>query len=151
MLIIGLVGLLVPLASTAPAGAENVFNVTLQLAADVRPNPCTPGDFVNFQGTLHMVMSVTTDTRGGYHVGMEKNWVLGGKSITTGIAYRGSQTKVESMYVGSGMTATTTDDIQLLSQGSSDNFLAHANTHVTVNAAGVPTATVDNLRFECSG
>jgi hypothetical protein len=151
ILLVGLFGLLAALAAATPAGGANTFNATILLAADLRENPCTPTDFVNFHGTLHMVMNVTTDTRGGYHVGMEKNWVLSGESVTTGIDYRGSQTDIDSVYIGSGMTTTTVDDIQLISQASTENFLAHANTHLSVNAAGVPTATVDNVRLECSG
>jgi hypothetical protein len=42
---------------------------------------------------------------------------------------------------------THTIDTELIRLEGTDNFIAHT----TINAAGVPTVTVDTVRLECAG
>ena len=46
---------------------------------------------------------------------------------------------------------THTYDFDIDSSTGVDNFVLHMTMHETVNANGVPTATVDNYRAECRG
>jgi hypothetical protein len=65
------------------------------------------------------------------------------------VKYRASKTEPWSWYAGEPFLAvnTHTVDIELISLEGTDNFLAHT----TINAAGVPTVTVDTVRPECAG
>lgn len=141
---------LTALAIPLSAAAANTVNTTIQNPADLRVNPCTPGDWINFQSTLHIVLHATT-TRNGYSVGAQNNWVASGRSIVTGVAYRGAQTTEKSAHVGAGETVTWIDTVSLVSQAATEDLLMHATYHVTVNAAGVPAAFVDSVRLECKG
>jgi hypothetical protein len=46
---------------------------------------------------------------------------------------------------------THTYDFELISQGGFENYVLHMTMHETVNANGVPTATVDNFSMDCQG
>lgn len=148
-LVTALLATLVALVAAAPSGAYTV-NYTRE-ANDLRDNPCTPGDLINFDGLLHMVLHVTADNRGGYHVGMESNWRGSGLSLVTGVEYRGEQTTYDSVYIGTGETVTWIDSVHLISQADAEDFLSHATIHLRVTPAGVPAVTIGNTWFECKG
>ncbi len=145
------VAMLAAVAVPSSATAENVVNVTIQNPADLKENPCAPSDWINFQSTLHIVLHMTADRRGGYHVGAQSNWVASGASIVTGVEYRGSQTIERSAYVGAGEKVTWIDSVHLVSQATTEDFLMHVTYHLTVSQPGVPTVLVDNVRVECKG
>ncbi len=46
---------------------------------------------------------------------------------------------------------TRTYDFLLLSQSNTPNYVLHMTMHETVNAQGVPTATVDSFSMDCKG
>jgi hypothetical protein len=64
-----------------------------------------------------------------------------------------SDTRDHSFYAGAPfpVTDTETRSVELVSQAGTPNLVMHYGLHTTVNAAGVPTATVDNLRLACAG
>ncbi len=137
----------------APALAQTTVNITLSVPATVIQNPCSP-EAVVLSGDLHLVIHVTEDNRGGYHMEVETNTEgLSGTGLTTGVSYRASETTGDSWYAGVPFPSvyTSTKDTELLSQGDTDNFLMHFDLHVTVNADGVLSALVDNLRAGCYG
>jgi len=136
-----------------PAWAANVVNVTIRLPAQVEPNPCTPGDLVALSGQLHIVLSITEDPQGGYHVSETARENLAGASLATGVKYGASKTETWTWYAGTPFPAlnTHTIDSELVSQAGTDNFLAHVTVHTTINANGVPTVTVDTIRLDCAG
>ena len=41
------------------------------------------------------------------------------------------------------------NNFRIIGQGPGNNFLVHETFHVTINANGVVTATVDNFSVEC--
>jgi hypothetical protein len=137
----------------APAWAANVVNVTIRIPAQVEPNPCTPGDIVALSGQLHIVLSITEDGQGGYHVSETAKEMLAGVSLVTGVKYRASKTETWTWYAGTPFPVvnTHTIDTELISQAGTDNFIAHTTIHTTINAAGVPTVIVDTVRLECAG
>jgi hypothetical protein len=154
-----MIGLLfaLPLAILAvgvrPAAAENVVNVTIHVPASVQTNPCFPTDVVNLSGDIHIVITTTADRRGGYHVTNSLNSQLSGVSITTGTKYVNSETQDEEWYAAPPFPAihTHTYDFELISQSGTDNYILHMTMHETVNAQGVPTATVDSFSMDCAG
>jgi hypothetical protein len=141
------------LGRPTPALAENVVNVTFHVPAQVEINPCTPGDIVNLSGDIHIVITTTTDNQGGYHVTNHLNSQLSGASILTGLKYTNSTTNDEDWYARPPWPAvhTHTYDFELISQTGFDNYVLHMTMHETVDANGVPTATVDNFSMDCKG
>jgi len=148
--VVVLTALAIPLS--ASAAQEEVVNVTIRIPADVRPNPCTPGDVVTLSGELHIVIYMRSDERGGYHVNQLLAEKLQGRTAT-GELYVASDVYGSSFYAGAPLpvTNTITHSVELVSKGESPNLLTRYDVHTTVNAAGVPTATVTNIRTECTG
>jgi hypothetical protein len=153
------VGLLlaVPLAVLAigvqPAAARNVVNVTFHVPANPTTNPCFPTDVVNLSGDIHIVITTTADGQGGYHVKNHLNSQLSGVSITTGTKYVNSENQEDEWYARPPFPTihTHTYDFLLVSQSNTRNYVLHMIMHETVNAQGVPTATVDRFSMDCQG
>jgi hypothetical protein len=137
----------------APAWAANVVNVTIRIPAQVEPNPCTPGDLVVLSGQLRILIAMTADGQGGYHVTQSADEKLAGASLVTKVKYVASKTEEWTWYAGTPFPAinTHTIDSELVSLADTDNFLAHVTLHTTVTATGVPTVTVDRVVLECNG
>jgi hypothetical protein len=133
-----------------PALAENVVNVTIHVPAQVEINPCFPADVVNLNGDIHIVITTTTSA-GGYRVNNHLNSQLSGVSITTGTKYVNSENKEDEWFAGAPFPAvhTQTYDFLLVSQSNTPNYVLRMTMHETVNANGVPTATVDNFEMRC--
>jgi hypothetical protein len=147
---IALVAMLGPPPARAAGGP---VNVTLNIPADVRPNPCRSGDFVNLSGRLHILIYTRSDGMGGFHLQSINDETASGRSLVTGIKFNGSDRYAHYFYAGAPFPAVDTyqHDLRLTSQGSEDNFLMRLQMHLTVNALGVPTAVVDNWTLECTG
>ena len=149
--------LAVPLAvlslGVLPAAAANVVNTTIHVPASVQTNPCFPTDVVNLNGDIHIVITTTADSNGGYRVVNELNSELSGVSITTGTKYVNDESQSDKWYARPPFPAihTHTYDFVLVSQSNTPNYVLHMTMHETVNAAGVPTATVDNFSMDCQG
>jgi len=138
----------------APASrAATVVNYTLHVPASVQTNPCFPGDVVNLGGDIHIVITSTSDRSGGYRVNNHLNSELKGLSITTGTRYVNSEDQNDEWYARPPFPTihTHTYDFNLISQSGVYNYVLHMTMHETVNANGVPTATVDNYRMDCKG
>jgi hypothetical protein len=154
-----IVGLLlaIPLAvlgiGNQSAAAANVVNVTFHPPASVQPNPCYPVDVVNLSGDIHIVITTTTDSAGGYRVNNHLDSQLSGASITTGTKYVNSENKEDEWYARPPFPAihTQTYDFLLVSQSNTPNYVLHMTMHETVNAQGVPTATIDRFSEDCQG
>jgi len=114
-------------------------------------NPCT-GDTIDFTGTFHLVVAITQDGSGGFHVDVEDN-VSGvtGVGSPSGISYHG---------VGGGwfelngeppfpFETTSTSVFGLMSVGSSPNFDVTTTFHITVLADGTITAQVTRISITC--
>lgn len=149
--------LAVPLAVLSlgvwPAAAANVVNTTIHVPASVQTNPCFPKDVVNLSGDIHIVITTTTDSNGGYRVVNELNSELSGVSITTGTKYVNDESRSDKWYARAPFPAihTHTYDFVLVSQSNTPNYVLHMTMHETVNAQGAPTATVDNFSMDCQG
>lgn len=118
-----------------------------------QPNPCN-GDVVTFQGTMHVVNTVTTDSSGGFHLKTHVNYQdVTGTGTPSGVTYNVRTTTNETLNDNDGPQFETTviQTIKLISQGSALNSFLHVVFHVTVNANGQTTSTVDEMRIECRG
>jgi hypothetical protein len=137
----------------APADAANVVNVTFHVPANVQTNPCFPTDVVNLSGDIHVVITTTASRGGGYRVNNHLNSELSGVSITTGTKYVNSETQDDAWYARPPFPAvhTHTYEFLLVSQSGTQNYVLHMTMHETVDANGVPTATVDRFKMDCQG
>jgi len=147
------VSLLIVTTGQRPAAAANVVNVTIHVPASVQTNPCFPTDVVNLSGDIHIVITTTAARNGSYRVTNHLNSQLSGVSITTGTKYVNSETKDDEWYARPPFPAvhTHTYDFLLVSQSGTPNYVLHMTMHETVNAQGVPTATVDKFSMDCQG
>ena len=143
----------VQLVRPAPASAANVVNVTFHVPAQVEINPCTPGDIVNLNGDIHVVITTTADSAGGYRVNNHLNSQLSGASILTGLKYTNSEHQEDEWFARPPFPVvhSHTYNFELVSQTGFDNYVLHMTMHETVNANGVPTATVDKFSMDCKG
>ena len=152
-----LLGLLVAIPLTVlsmgmqPAVAANVTNTTIHVPASVQCNPCFPGDILNLSGDIHIVITTTADSAGGYRVNKHLNSQLSGVSITTGTKYVNSENQEDEWYARPPFPTvhTHTYDFVLVSQSNTPNYVFHMTMHETVNAQGVPTATVNKFSMDC--
>jgi hypothetical protein len=105
-------------------------------------------------GTIHLVTVVTVDARGGTHTEMHFNVQgVSGVGLITGTQYRGIHTETHSSNSDGPAPSefTTRIDIKLISEGASSNLtIRDVLLHVTVNADGTVTATIDDVTLgEC--
>jgi hypothetical protein len=129
-------------------------NVTFHVPASVQTNPCVvPKDVVNLSGDIHVVITTTSAGNGSYRVNNHLNSELSGASITTGTKYVNSENQDDEWYARPPFPAvhTHTYDFLLVSQSGTDDYVLHMTMHETVNANGVPTATVDKFSMDCKG
>jgi hypothetical protein len=140
-------------AGVAPAWGANVVNYTFHVPASVQINPCFPGDVVNLNGDIHVVVTSTPDGSGGYHSTNSINSQLKGLSITTGTGYVNSENQQKNTSMQPPFPAVTYDryDFDLISQSATDNYQLHMQTHETMTAMGVPAVVVDHYWMDCRG
>jgi hypothetical protein len=116
-------------------------------------NPCN-GDQVTFSGTLHVVNSMTTDASGGTHLKTHLNYQdVTGTGAPSGITYRVRTVTNEVVNDNDGeqSEATVISTVKLIAQGPALNYFLRTVLHVTVNANGETTSTVQEVGFECRG
>lgn len=139
--------------SPAAAQATTVTtNETLPFTSSV-VNPCN-GDLVTFSGHVHIANHVTTDASGGSHLRMHVNYQnVSGTGTPSGVPYNVVTTQNETRNDNTGPQSETTitQVLNLVSQGPQPNAQVYVVIHVTVNANGVTTSTVEEVRIACRG
>src|SRR3989441_10684928 len=106
--------------------------------------PCNDED-VNVSGNVHMTIGVTIDGNGGSHLRIHiNNQDVSGIGVDTGSRYQIPTTLDSSAYFGSATTMTLTVNTRVVAQGSTPNFNMRELVHVTMDANGVTTASIDN-------
>jgi hypothetical protein len=145
--------LLVAGVGTRPASAATVVNYTVHVPANVQISPCTPGDVVNLNGDIHIVITSTTNRAGSYRMNDLLNSQFSGASIVTGTKYVNSENQNDTWYAKPPFPVvhTTTYSFELVSQSGTPNYVMYMTMHTTVTANGKPTATFDNFRMGCQG
>ena len=146
------------LTQVASASAAQVFNITIpaQQISPAVPNPCTtPLDTVTVtSGVAHLHLEITTDSNGGQHADINGNLEgVTGVGAPSGDNYEITAWFHENMQLNSSGTTVFSDGnvFHVISKGASPNFDFSAVVHFTVNANGVLTATVTDLRPTCHG
>lgn len=136
-----------------PAAAATVVNATIHIPADVRTNPCSPGDVLNLNGDIHIVITTTANGRAGYQVKDHMNAQLSGVSITTGTKYLGNETSNGSWSTGPVLPAVHRDvySLLLISQGKTPNYVLSASVRETVDGTGGADVTAEQWSMSCVG
>ena len=105
-------------------------------------------------GELVLTTRTTIDATGGFHIAF--NLVPSSVRGTgaSGAAYKAMGGEREHFNVAlddAPLTDTFTSVFNLVSQGSTDNFIAKVTFHVTVNANGQVTVFFDKVSTACGG
>ena len=146
------VGLLPFVMSTDVAKAEInendsvPFNLTLSI-------PCAnngAGEDVILTGYLHALISVTANKAGGFHVKTHfQPQGVKGIGLITGDSYNATGVTQDEFNVAAGYEETFVNNFRIIGQKSGNNFLVHEVIHITINANGVVTASIDNFSADC--
>lgn len=142
-------------AAAEPAFGQATTTTTNETVpfAGTMPNPCN-GDAVTFQGTLHIANHITNDPSGGSHLRTHVNYQnVTGTGTPSGATYNVRTTANETRNDSDGPQTETTviQTIKLNAQGPILNAFLHVVLHVTINANGQTTSTVNETRIECRG
>jgi hypothetical protein len=142
-------GFALTLISITTASAAVVSNTIVPIPANtVIFDSCT-GEGVHVTGSIHAVTVATVDADGGTHTDFHFNVQgVSGVGLVTGTQYRGIHTETHSSNSDEPTPSeiTTRIDIKLISEGDSSNLtIRDVLLHVTVNADGTVTASIDNV------
>jgi hypothetical protein len=117
-------------------------------------NTCT-GEAVSGTGTLHQEINVNQNNN-LFHAQSASKISVSALGTPSGAKYNGEVKFVDHFTVAAGVNFTNTQTINIIRLGETattatagDDFQFHLTLHMTINAKGVPTASVDNFRFEC--
>ena len=117
--------------------------------------PCAAGgvgEVVTLNGNLHVLISTTVN---GNHISSDMHFQpqgITGVGSVSGDKYQGTgitRFSFEADVAGFPFIQTMVNNFKIIGQGSGNNILVHENLHVTVNANGTVTASVDNFSAEC--
>jgi hypothetical protein len=115
--------------------------------------PCAAGgagEDVVFTGDLHVLMALTDNGAGGFHVKYHfQPQGLSGIGLVTGLKYQATGETQETFNVNAGQQDTYVNNFKIIGQGPGNNFLVHETFHFTINANGDVTASFDNLSIDC--
>lgn len=116
--------------------------------------PCAlggQGEFVHLSGNLHILSHLTIDPNGGFHYdSMYQPQGVRGFGQTSGDKYQATGgTRDSGNFRGLPYNFTYVNNFRIIGQGPGNNYVVHENVHVTYNAKGEMTASVDNLSVDC--
>ena len=116
--------------------------------------PCAnggTGEMVTLGGSLHTLFHVTSDASGGFHFMSETNpQGISGVGAITGDKYQGTGvTRSDFNVSGLPFNRTYVNNFRIIGPGTGNNLLVHQTFHVTANANGEITSTVDHWSAEC--
>jgi len=138
-------------ASVSAAQAAVITNQNIPIDISVFV-PCAnggAGEVVDLSGTLHDMFAVTVN---GNHFSAKVHdnpQGITGTGETTGDKYQGTGVTQQQLSGNVGEETTFINNFRIVGQGPGNNFLVHETFHVTVNANGDVTASVDNFSVAC--
>jgi hypothetical protein len=162
--VLALAGLLLIAAALTLPGVMGTTRAEAAVTTDISVSvaglpvfvPCAAdgaGEVVLLSGNIHMLFTLTADGAGGTHASFHANpQGVTGIGQTTGAKYQGTGVTRGgnfNVYPTLPFEATFVDNFRIIGQGAGNNLLLHAITHVTVNANGDTTASVDQASIDC--
>lgn len=141
-------------APTSPTNAAT-SGPTAQVVRNVRferqtfaGNDCT-GEVIAVDATFHVVLAVTSDAAGGFHVAFHRNVQGTGVNATTGTQYIVTQEDHNEFNVAQGVEQTVLTHFNLISKGSAPNEVAQILFHITITPDGNVSSFHDSFRIQC--
>jgi hypothetical protein len=112
----------------------------------IRSADCT-GELVELNGTIHLVSQTQPD---GSVVGHFNYQGVTGVGLTSGITYYA--TAVDHFYLSAPFpwSINSMRNFRLISQRGDSNLLVTILYHITVNANGEVTVSIDSLEMQCT-
>ena len=139
---------------TAPLYGEVTTNLSLPMTVTAFV-PCAAGgagETVNLSGNLHVLMTLTVNVN---HVESSLQFQpegISGTGSVTGEKYQGTgmtRSSFSADVAGFPFTTTFVNNFRIIGQSKGNNLLVHENFHLTINANGSVTASMDNFSMEC--
>jgi hypothetical protein len=134
------------------ASAQATTTTTnLELPLSTTLAACT-GELIDFTGTIHLVIQSVTTPSGTFKITIHSNnQDVSGTGTQSGATFRfqaiANTTELSS--VVAAQETTTIIDFRIIGPGPNNNFLLQETFHVTVNANGEATATVNQISAKC--
>lgn len=141
-----MVGVLLIAGHALPAAVANVHDIPLSGAVF---NPCN-GETVTFTGVDHFTAQVTLDGAGGFHIDLHDNIHVTATG-DQGNSYEGNQEDNAPLNGRVAMEQTLPFTFSEISKGSAPNFEIHALQHITINANGTVTVSINTFTSSCRG
>lgn len=142
------------IAPLTAANAEVIENLKVPVAQSVFV-PCAndgAGEDVTLEGPLHILVTLTINDNHVSGVEHFQPQNVKGVGQTTGDVYQATGVSREQFggsFVNGVFEATAINNFRIIGPGRGNNLLVHAVTHITVNANGDVTASVDIESTEC--
>ena len=111
----------------------------------IRGNDCN-GEQVEISGTIHLLSHEQSD---GSVVGHINYQGLTGVGLTTGVRYHVSAVDHFRLQAPFPSSIQSVRNIHLIAEGATDDLLVQIVSHVTVDANGNVTASVDEIWSQC--
>lgn len=146
--IISLTLLLLPARALA---ADTTTNEEVPVTS-AQVNTCN-SDVVLLSGFMHIQNHYYTDNNGGSHLESHTNYQdVTGVGVPSGSTYTATDNVNTTVNTNQLQTEQTfVQEFNLISRGSEPNLKIHVTFHVTINANGETTTTVNNTRTVCTG
>ena len=138
-------------ASAAAGTFTETNKIPLNMGVFVSCAAGGAGELVSLSGDLLILSHLTVDSAGGVlYESVFNPQGVSGIGQTSGDKYQGTGVTRTTEYFGRlPFQYTTVNNFRIIGQGTGNNFSIHENFHVTVNANGEVTATVDNFSADC--
>jgi hypothetical protein len=143
-------GLFLLAASPLAEAKADTTTTNLQLPLEATlVNPCT-GELIAFSGTIHFLIHATATPSGNFHTTVHQNLQnVSGTGEQSGDTFHLQLGSTQVLTVAAGVETTTIQNIRVIGPGPDNNFNLHQTMHLTVNANGMATATVEHLSTSC--
>jgi hypothetical protein len=146
-----------PADSPAPSFAAVTFTESISFPVDIAVFiECADGgagEGVIVSGNLHSMFHSTSNANRFTTVIHNQPQGVSGTGLTTGDKYQGTGATLETItgsLVNGQFSNTFVNNFRMIGQGPDNNFTVHQTFHVTFNANGELTASVDNFTADCT-
>lgn len=135
-----------------PSGVDVNTSVPTNLLVFV---PCADdgaGELVFLEGNLHILTSLTINGNNFSAKSHFQPQGISGTGQTTGDKYQATgvtQDEFKGSFQNGQFEETFVNNFRIIGQGPGNNYVVHETYHLTINANGTITASVDNFSVDC--
>jgi len=139
-------------AQLKAASSTSNEQININLSVDIPCANAGAGETVQLTGILHVLTTFTingNNVRGKFHYQPQG---ISGIGLTTGDKYQATgvtQDEFKGSLVNGQFEETYVNNFNIIGEGKDNNLTLHENSHFTINANGVVTTVIDNIKDEC--